>query len=333
MLEKFIEAYQKVPVEEFPNQVNVENSLLTVRVTTYNHGAYLAECLDSVLEQETNFDFHILLMEDGSSDNTAVICKDYAIRYPDKIRLFLNSPANNFRIGGKRTGLFNSIYSNLIIKTPYIALIEGDDKWMDHNNLQKKIDILKKQPSFSFCFSEGVKFMEEENYEDGELMLGLKKSQTLDKTKVFSMAIPTASMVIRNVIEDIYHQEIFEIPNGDLLLRSKLLQYGDGYFLSEVKPVGRRVHNKGIFSSLTFDQKVDSMILTRMLIIEYFKTKGWDYDFIWRDLKRVYKKKVWKEIKEFRMTKKTLEVFLQHIIFNTKSSTTPVRNSKDQPKQ
>ena len=80
----FKEIYQKVPIIEYPNKVK-KNALLTVKVLTYQHAPYLRACLDSILMQETSFDFNILIGEDDSSDGTRAICLEYAKTYPTKL--------------------------------------------------------------------------------------------------------------------------------------------------------------------------------------------------------------------------------------------------------
>lgn len=61
--------------------------LVTVLIPVYNREAYLAECLDSVLAQ-TYDHFEILLIDDGSTDRSVAICRDYQQKDP-RIRLQL----------------------------------------------------------------------------------------------------------------------------------------------------------------------------------------------------------------------------------------------------
>lgn len=61
--------------------------LVTVLIPVYNRQAYLAECLDSVLAQ-TYDHFEILLIDDGSTDRSVAICRDYQQKDP-RIRLHL----------------------------------------------------------------------------------------------------------------------------------------------------------------------------------------------------------------------------------------------------
>ena len=68
--------------------VNRLNPLVSVSVVTYNQIEYIKKCLDSVLMQETDLPFEIIVGEDGSTDGTREICIEFAEKYPDKIRLF-----------------------------------------------------------------------------------------------------------------------------------------------------------------------------------------------------------------------------------------------------
>src|SRR5690606_9424994 len=69
--------------------VNLIEPLVSVTVAAYQHESYIRECLDSILMQQTNFSFEIIVGEDDSKDETRAICIEYAEKYPDKIRLFL----------------------------------------------------------------------------------------------------------------------------------------------------------------------------------------------------------------------------------------------------
>jgi glycosyltransferase involved in cell wall biosynthesis len=140
---EFIEKYQKVPVVEFPNSSNAICPLLTVCVWTYNHEKYIAQCLEGILMQKTSFPYEIYLGEDESSDNTRNICIEYAKKYPEIIRLFLQSRENNIKINGSPTGKFNVIHSFLKARGKYIAICEGDDYWTDPYKLQKQVDFLE----------------------------------------------------------------------------------------------------------------------------------------------------------------------------------------------
>ena len=56
-------------------------------MTTYNHAPYLRQAIESVLSQQTSFGVELVLGEDCSTDLTAEICREYAAKYPGRVRL------------------------------------------------------------------------------------------------------------------------------------------------------------------------------------------------------------------------------------------------------
>jgi glycosyltransferase involved in cell wall biosynthesis len=117
--------------------------LLTVILLTYNHEKTIAKAFESILEQQTNFEFDIFVLEDCSTDRTAHICKEYKKKHPDKITLFLNE--KNFGVTRNfKQGLLN-------VKSKYFAFLEGDDYWCDRKKLQKQVDVLNQHPECTMC--------------------------------------------------------------------------------------------------------------------------------------------------------------------------------------
>lgn len=121
---------------------------VSIVVITYQHEKYITGCLDSLLGQKTNFDFEIILGEDGSKDKTREICEQYAERYPDVIKLKLRERKDVIYIDGKPTGRFNYFTGLSEAQGEFIALCEGDDHWVDENKLQKQYDFFQENPDF-----------------------------------------------------------------------------------------------------------------------------------------------------------------------------------------
>ena len=120
----------------------------TVLVMTYNHAAFVGQALDSVLEQQVDFPFEIVISEDRSTDDTRAIVIDYQERYPQLIRLLLSE---------------RNIRSNAVVRRgieaargEYIALLDGDDYWISPHKLQKQIDFLDRHPECAMCFHNAV---------------------------------------------------------------------------------------------------------------------------------------------------------------------------------
>lgn len=124
---------------------------LSVIFITYNHGPYVEKALRSVLAQETDFPFEVVIGDDHSTDETGEILKRIAKEYPcheaagpgDKqIRLFIREQNT-----GKRPTL-NVYETTKRCNGTYLAYLEGDDYWTDVHKLQKQVDILEAHPEY-----------------------------------------------------------------------------------------------------------------------------------------------------------------------------------------
>jgi glycosyltransferase involved in cell wall biosynthesis len=113
---------------------------VSVICNTYNHEAYISQCLDGFLAQQTDFDVEFLIHDDASTDQTPSIIKDYARRYPGKFNILLQTE-NQFSMGLSIIDL-NMARAN----GEYIAVCDGDDYWCDPLKLQRQVDYMDTHP-------------------------------------------------------------------------------------------------------------------------------------------------------------------------------------------
>jgi len=159
----FSTLHEKVRVEEVPNRVidAVPNPILSVILVTYQHERYIKSAIESILMQETTFPFEIIIGDDESSDGTRGICHDYAIPYPDWIRLFLHRRANNISVLGRPTGIFQIAYSLFKARGKYLALTSGDDYWCGEKKLETQVSFLEDNPKSSYNYHDHMQLYEQ----------------------------------------------------------------------------------------------------------------------------------------------------------------------------
>lgn len=116
---------------------------VSVIMLTYNQENYVTQALDSVLMQKTDFPFEVLVGDDGSTDGTREILRDYAARYPDVIRLFLREE----NLGPTR----NAYELICAARGEYLAFCEGDDFWLTEDKLAVQTAFLEEHPQFIGC--------------------------------------------------------------------------------------------------------------------------------------------------------------------------------------
>jgi glycosyltransferase involved in cell wall biosynthesis len=110
-----------------PDGADMENQpLVSVVVTCYNYGSYLKDCLDSILAQ-TYSNFEIVVVDDGSTDNTAEVIKPF--RELPNIRYIHQENAGQAK--AKNVGIKNSTGN-------FIAFLDADDLW-EKSKLEKQI--------------------------------------------------------------------------------------------------------------------------------------------------------------------------------------------------
>lgn len=115
----------------------------TIAITTYNSEKYIRQTIESVLAQETNFEYRIIIGDDCSSDGTIKIIKELESRHKGKILLIENKT---------NTGsLSNSLSVIKRSHSKYISFLDGDDYWLGTNRLQRQVDFLDNNPDFNIC--------------------------------------------------------------------------------------------------------------------------------------------------------------------------------------
>lgn len=98
--------------------MNKKEPLVTVIVPSYNHELYIKECLKEVVAISKYIDINILIIDDGSTDNTPAIIKDFIFNQDMPIEF----------IEKENAGLVSSLNLGIRkIKTEYIYLVASDD--------------------------------------------------------------------------------------------------------------------------------------------------------------------------------------------------------------
>ncbi len=225
--------------------------LVSVCIQTYRHFAYIKECLDSVLCQQTDFPFEIILGEDGSDDGTREICEDYAIRYPGIIRLFLRSEKDKIYIDGEKTGRFNFIENLKAARGKYIALLDGDDYWLSTHKLQKQADYMEANPDCNVSFHKTKQWVNKGKLQaPPSLELEVNSKFTINEivSLVNVLTIHTSNcMFLRSSIKEI-PSWFYQVPFLDVPLFIHCGSGGSVGFIAETLSV-YRIHGSGMWLS------------------------------------------------------------------------------------
>lgn len=137
------------------SRLSKASPLVTIMLITYNHEKYIAQALDSILMQETEFRYEINVIEDCSTDRTQEIVLSYVDKYPHIVKPFFNA----VNIGHAVTQR-NTYRGFQTLTGDYFAILEGDDFWLDRRRLQKQVAFLEANPDFAICAGNTIKMYE-----------------------------------------------------------------------------------------------------------------------------------------------------------------------------
>ncbi len=110
--------------------------MISVVIPAYNAGRFIRRTIDSVLAQ-TYTDYEIIVIDDGSTDDTAEIVKSYG----SKVRYIYQKNAGDGP--ARNTGIYAA-------KGEWIAFLDHDDEWLPEK-LRLQMELLKRNPQLRWC--------------------------------------------------------------------------------------------------------------------------------------------------------------------------------------
>lgn len=191
---------------------------ISILVVTYNQEKYIQQCLDSILMQQIDFEYEVIIGDDCSTDNTAAICDLYAEKY------------SNFHVYHypKNLGhVKNWEFCLNHCKGEYIAILEGDDYWLDTNKLQKQVDYLDSHSEVALTIT-NIKPVYELGAKERRFIFESMGEHLWKRDEVCGKDwyILSSSSMFRNVFENFMFPK--EIYIADSYLFSYLLDVTDG---------------------------------------------------------------------------------------------------------
>jgi glycosyltransferase involved in cell wall biosynthesis len=232
---------------------------VSIFILTYNQEQFIAQTIESILLQKTNFSFQLVIGEDCSTDATRIICEKYARDFGGKIKLL---PSLKKNIGL----IANYMRTIKECDGKYIAICDGDDYWIDAYKLQKQVDFLESHPDYSIVYT-AVKRL----YADGKLVdynYNLNKKQLDFDDLIFDNFIHSVTALFRNVQsnENTIPSWISNFPFGDWQTYLWVLRDGSKiHFMDDITAVYRM--NIGVSS--TYMKKNSVFIEVLIRILEY----------------------------------------------------------------
>lgn len=123
--------------------MDAETPMVSVIMLTHNQKRFVRQAIESVLMQEADFKYELLVCDDASTDGTKEIIAEYAAAYPEVVR---------FHINDQNVGASQNAYGALMASAGrYLAFCEGDDYWIRKDKLQRQVLFLEEHPEYIGC--------------------------------------------------------------------------------------------------------------------------------------------------------------------------------------
>ncbi|KQO20442.1 hypothetical protein ASF10_17345 [Flavobacterium sp. Leaf82] len=222
--------------------MNDKKIMVSVVMTTYRHELYIREAIESILMQQTNFEFEFIIADDCSPDNTLEIIESIIDKHPKSYRIKYFRQEQN--LGMQKNGIF--AFEKCSGK--YTAFCEGDDYWTDPLKLQKQVDFLEENPDYVICYHK-VKVLQNGVLKEDSITQKAAETTTI-KDLAKGNYIHTCSVVFRNNLFDNLPAYFYKSPVGDYFLHLLNARYGKIKFHDESMGV-YRLHENSVWSSKT----------------------------------------------------------------------------------
>lgn len=244
--------------------------MVSVVCITYNQEDTVEVMLESILKQETSFEYEVIIHDDCSKDKTKDIIEQYAKLYPNKI-IALFEDENQF---SKGKDIFHD-YVFPVVRGKYVAFCEGDDYWTDKNKLQKQFDALENNPKCTLCVHD-VECVNKQGEKTEEYFPGIDLSEGVIRAKEYIeyefvkkpwLFQTTSYFVKSDIVKKICLQErefINKYPVGDLPIVLLCLQKGDCYYIKRSMSAYRK-NSGGVLTKNKKDLQREIRYYERMI--------------------------------------------------------------------
>ena len=192
--------------------------MVSVIIDNYNYEKYISEAIESVLSQ-TYTDYEIIIVDDGSKDNSREIIEDYSKKYPDKISAV-------FKENGGQASAFNTGF--LKAKGDIIAFLDSDDYWYP-SKLEK---IVKAHENYGLV-GHNKHYSQGSSNKEGKKFI-TQRQEILKEYGIPYLLITSTISIKRNILEKIFPmpEERFRIC-ADNYLMIYALYLSDFYYIDE----------------------------------------------------------------------------------------------------
>lgn len=270
----------------------MEKIRFSVLIPVYNVELYLNKCIDSVLSQNYK-NFEIILVDDGSTDRSGLICDEYSKRYPNTIKVIHKS--NEGLISARRKALEN-------VKGEYVCFLDSDD-FLDETALcllSKAIedtysDVIVYRWKCVDELGHMIKHIDKPIFEyEGSVPKIIFFKKLLETSQLNSLCLKCCKYSLFDVDSD--YSQYYGIQNSEDLLQSlPIIMKARTFFYLDKKIYNYRMNDSSITHAFQ-KNKFKTLKNVRPLLYDYMHLLGYDDEDNINMFYKKYLKIIWENL-------------------------------------
>lgn len=237
-----------------------------VILITYNHSQCIAQAIESILMQKTTHDVSIIVADDCSTDDTLSIIEGYSKNSPFEF-LFLEKTSN---LGLAKN--YQRAYA--ACDGDYVAIMEGDDYWVQPDHIQQHADFLENHPECSMSFNRHLRVFVDQNREE---VFDWTTNNDFEYLTTEQLALGNrignlSCCVFRGELIRKLDKKLFEMNVADWMMGMYMGLFGSIVYLKKVTSA-YRIHDNGQWSRMTEKEQSEKVIEAINLYNDFFDYK------------------------------------------------------------
>ncbi len=243
---------------------------VSVLLVTYNHAKFVAATIESVLDQETSRTVELIISEDASTDQTREIVNRAA--KDSRIRTLFST--HNLR---SNEPVLRALQA---ARGRYVCLLDGDDRWLARDKIERQATILDANPGAAGCFHNALVVLDDANEPSERRWTpsGQSRDTTFADLWEGNPFATSAGMLRRSALDGVGDWYVNCFPITDWPLYLLAAEHGDLLFFDEAV-AGYRLHSGGEVSGLARKEQL-------LVINRFYRQMASVEEGRWSDLAR-----------------------------------------------
>jgi glycosyltransferase involved in cell wall biosynthesis len=237
--------------------------MASVVVITFNHAPFIEQSLQSILAQDVDFKFEIIVRDDCSTDGTSEIVAAYAKAHTNIVHIRYGE-----NLFGTRRG-FQSVEEIFTqrAKGKYIFELEGDDFWSDPLKMRRQVAFMESNPACALSFHDWIHVDETGAPLTMRMPESAKQHISQSGLLAFEYAWILWGTCCTRRTDCSWPNEVSLSISTDMFIPYMAGKLGYAEYLSDIAPLCYRQTRNGVWSGIDASERAKNKLITSLAIV------------------------------------------------------------------